>query len=275
MRFLLLFCLLLCSAQLSAQQWRLLHTIELPENTESFAVDRLNQLYTLSQNSIQKYSAEGKLESEYRENNKGKIQLDVSNPMQPIAFFPEYGYISTLDRTMSETQAYDFLQEYWTAFALSSDGAFWLYSSVQQKLLKIAPNSPTPLRSSFEMGLTLENILGGTQNDIYFDYCREHDGKVYLYNSETGFLAAFDLFCNLDRYWILPAGKQLHFLGDHLYFLQEGEIQARSLQQQNSILPADKAFSEQLKLASQMAIQQNRLYLRIDRQVFCYIRRDN
>lgn len=264
----LLLFLLLLQASAQAQNWRQVYALELPANVDGICADRLDQLYLLSRQSVRKYNAKGIFESEYRENSKGSLRLDASNPVEPIIFFEQFARLVVLDRTMSEQQRYSLTKELWTAFGRSSDAVFWLYNANDQRLHKINPANNQPLRSSFEMGLLLPDL-----GELYFSHCTEHEGSVYLHDEGSGVVVAFDLLCNYERYFTVPKSVELHFLGDYLYFLHEGEIQAQHLRRYDRQTLTDAAFAEPLKSAQQIAIQQNRLYIRTETQIFCYEKR--
>lgn len=73
------------------------------------AVDNFSSFYSASNNSVLKFSNEGKFLYRYEEFNYGKIgMIDVSNPMKMMVFYPDFMTVVTLDKFLSPLTTYNF-----------------------------------------------------------------------------------------------------------------------------------------------------------------------
>ena len=73
-----------------------------PFNGNTLTTDQLGYYYEISNNKINKYSTDGKLEYSYSNNMLGIItNVDVSNPQKIVVYFKEFTKILILDNTLS------------------------------------------------------------------------------------------------------------------------------------------------------------------------------
>jgi hypothetical protein len=219
-KYIFILCLC-CVAALQAQEPpKLRWTIEKP-NAQYIIADKLNFLYVVSDNSIEKYSEQGALIGTYRENNLGAIHsVDVSNPFQLLVFFDEYSKAVLLDRTLSETSRFS-LQDiaggiFVQSVGLSSDNHLWLYNTEVFELQKIDQNGKV-LRSSLDLSLLLLNL------EFQPRRITEHDNLIFLHDPITG-IAIFDVLGNFVRFVELPNQKRIHFFQHYIVYLQQKEL---------------------------------------------------
>lgn len=216
--FMLCFCWL---AVLQAQEPpKLQWTLEKPQ-AQYIIADKLNFLYVVSDNSIEKYNEQGALIGTYRENNLGAIHsVDVSNPFQLLVFFDEYSKAVLLDRTLSESYRFS-LQDisggvFVQAVGLSSDNQLWWYNTEVFELQKIDRNGNI-LRQSLDLSLLLLNLEFQPRRIV------EHENLVFLHDPITG-IAIFDVLGNFVRFVELPNQKKLHFFQHYIVFLRQKEL---------------------------------------------------
>lgn len=106
-----------------------------------FRVDDLSYIYTVDQNSVTKYTRQGKLEFVYSRMDLGKTgQLDVSDPLRPLVFFPETGTLVALDNTLSEQRVLrlwegQFGMPEWVASGVNQE--FWVYDGLNKEIIRI------------------------------------------------------------------------------------------------------------------------------------------
>ena len=105
------------------------------------AVDNFSNFYSASNNSVLKFSPDGKFICRYDEFKYGKIgMLDASNPMKILVFYPDFMTIVVLDKFLSPLNIYNFFEfgyQNISAVASSVDGRIWFYDNVDFKLKKI------------------------------------------------------------------------------------------------------------------------------------------
>jgi len=84
-----------------------LYTI--PLSSKSFATDKLNQLYLITeQNEIIKYDSKGKEVFRYNNNFLENLShVDATDPFNLLLYYPDYLSVITLDRTMNKTGEFD------------------------------------------------------------------------------------------------------------------------------------------------------------------------
>lgn len=155
----------------------------------SIAVDNFSNFYSSSNNSVLKFSADGKFICRYDEFKFGKIgMVDVSNPMKILVFYPDFMAVVILDRFLAPLNTYtffDFGYQNISAVASSADGRIWFYDNVDFKLKKIEESGKI-LRESQQLNVVLEQ----TPNP---NFMIERDNKVYVNDTALGILV-FDIF---------------------------------------------------------------------------------
>ena len=112
-----------------------------PNGTQSkmnLYVDELNQMYTLRQNNtITKYDKTGLELFEISDNTLGPISvLDVSNPLQILAFYKNFQIVKIFDRTLTLNSRIDLnrlnLFEIRTV-ASANDNRIWVFDELNQE----------------------------------------------------------------------------------------------------------------------------------------------
>ena len=228
-------------------------------------IDELNQLYTLKQNNtLTKYDKEAKLLFEVSDNTLGRINvLDVSNPLQILAFHKNFQIVKIFDRTMTLNARIDLnrlnLFEIRTV-ASANDNRIWVFDELNQELLKIDKNgnvqgrnndlrlrltsNATPYRiieyqNTVYMfdevhGILICNAFGEYVRNRDFDYGKTFSywqGKVFIQNENT--LVVYDLPTGEVRSQEIKTsaakGRDFHLIdGQLIYIDAEETIQIKS-----------------------------------------------
>ena len=148
-------------------------------------VDELLQMYTLKfNNTITKYDKTGQKLFEISDNTLGPINvLDVSNPLQILAFHKNFQIVKIFDRTLTLNSRIDLNQlnlfEIRTV-ASANDNRIWVFDELNQELLKIDKNGMIQGRNN---DLRLRLNTNATPYKII-----EFQNTVYLFDKAHGIL---------------------------------------------------------------------------------------
>lgn len=108
------------------------------------AIDKLNSIYVLGiDNRLRKYDQNGNFKFDYVNNSLGNIDmLDVTNPMNIMIYYKNFGTIKLLDNTLSEIKTIQINKngKYLGAFpvCMSNDNLFWIFDPQEGKIFKIS-----------------------------------------------------------------------------------------------------------------------------------------
>ena len=187
---------------------------------EQYFSDPMGNVYVVKDNTLKKFSPGHKLVAEYTNAFLGNIHsADISDPLRILLFYKENMQILWVDNYLAELRSPLWLDELGADQAelvcSSSQGGFWVFSSLNNQLLYFDVNL-----SLLHRGTTL-NILTGP--DIRPVYMLEKNRSVYLNVPGTGILV-FDRFGNYST--TLPADVPDAFqVTDHyVYFTRDGGL---------------------------------------------------
>lgn len=214
MLFLCSLIFVLCS---STPDFVLLNTYSTKANL--VAVDNFSNFYSASNNSVLKFSPDGKLICRYDEFKYGKIgMLDASNPMKILVFYPDFMTIVVLDKFLSPLNIYNFFEfgyQNISAVASSVDGRIWFYDNVDFKLKKIEETGKI-FRESQQLNVIMEQ----TPNP---NFMIERDNKVYVNDTALGILV-FDIFGSYSKTIPLKGLTKFQVLEDQIVYFDSGKL---------------------------------------------------
>ncbi len=179
-------------AQFVDSTFNLLDTIQI--EAKYIASDRLANLYVVSStNEVIKY-VNGKEQFRFNNNTLGDLSLiDATDPFNLLLYYPDFQTAILLDRTMNETNRFDFLTlgvPSVSTVALSNDNQVWYYDELDFKLKKIDDEGQVSAQSE-----DLSLILGRSLN---IKQIKARGNWVFLNDTELGILV-FDQFGQLHR----------------------------------------------------------------------------
>lgn len=106
-----------------------------------FRVDDLGYVYTIDTHSLTRFDKQGKLQFVYSRMDLGVAgQLDVSDPLRPLLFFPETGTLVALDNTLSEQRVLRLWDGGWGMPEWMASGVnqeFWVYDALNKEVIRI------------------------------------------------------------------------------------------------------------------------------------------
>lgn len=214
--------LVLCSLPLLAQQtapdFRLLYRAEAP--VRFLTADPLGQVYVITpENELLQYNAQGGLAYKYQNFRHGELGwVDAGNPMNVLLFYPEFGQIVILDRTLSEIAQLNLPEMgFWNVRVIgrSADNQIWLYDPVQTLVRKISLTG-----ESLAEGQPLSLLLPSPPFPLWIT---EQKQEVYMYDPEVGVLV-FDPFGQFLKTIPTGAMEGLHVWNGEWTFWQHGEL---------------------------------------------------
>jgi len=233
--------------------YSLLHTLNI--SSPVFTTDQLRNVYTVTKtNEVIKYTPSGQVQFRYNNNTLGTLNfIDATDPFNLLLFYPDFRRVILLDRTLSETGAFDLFNLDVIdvpAVGISSDNNLWIYDDIKFNLKKIDRNGKVVQESN-----NLSLVLGKT---LVPNFILERSNALYVNDPEVGILI-FDLFGNYTKTIDIKGLSQFQIVDQQLIYWQDGKLnvfnlkslQTRSLDLQ---LPPDE---EQM-----VRIEKDRLYIR-------------
>lgn len=233
--------------------YSLLYTLDI--SSPVFTTDQLRNVYTVTKtNEVIKYSPKGQIQFRYNNNTQGSLAfIDATDPFNLLLFYPDFRRVILLDRTLSETGAFDLFNLDVIdvpAVGISSDNNLWIYDDIKF-ILKKLDRSGNVVQESNNLSL----VLGKTLSP---NFILERNNGLYLNDPESGILV-FDLFGNFTKTIEIKGLSQFQIIDQQLVYWQNEKLhvfnlkslQTRSLDLQ---LPQD---AEQL-----VRIEKDRLYVR-------------
>lgn len=160
---------------------------------DKLRVDKMGNAYLRVDNNLYQFA---KTQNSYTFEavNFGTLeQIDATNPLRLVLFYPDLMNIVVVDNTLSQINAINLLElgyQQVTAAARARDNNFWIYDFVDFQLKKITPQGEV-LAESENLNVLLEHVVQG-------NFILEKNNKVYLNDPSFGILV-FDAYGTYAR----------------------------------------------------------------------------
>jgi hypothetical protein len=225
--------------------------------------DHLGNIYVITaRNGIEKYAPDGRLVAQYSNTRLGvPTNIDASNPLKILVWYPNFRAIVMLDRTMTELGVLNLTD---TGFpevrviAASQDGNIWLYDELAFKLRKVAANG-TPLFESPSLQQTLEHRPVPTA-------IRDDGNRVFMSDTIQGLLL-FDVYAQYQRTVLNQQLADFQIVGNNVVYLDHDVLKGidlRTFQTVSRALPAGLHITPgQLWLTTRYLMVQNETTLSV------------
>jgi hypothetical protein len=182
--------------------------------------DPMGNVYVIKDNTLKKISPAHKQVAEYTNAFLGKIySVDISDPLRILLFFKDNKQVLWVDNFLSEIRSPVWLDDLGADQAelvcSSSQGGFWVYSSLNNQLQYFDVNL-----SLVHVGTTLNSLMGP---DIRPNYLIEKNRSVYLNVPGTGILV-FDRFGNYSKTLPVDAPGAFQVTDRYIYFSRNGKL---------------------------------------------------
>lgn len=249
------------SGQKSTARYQLYKNII--EEARFLTTDKLQQCYLVNnQNDLIKYNPAGIEVFRYSNNKLGQLEaVDVSNPFHILLYYPEFGNIITLDRTLNETSTrnlFDLGVLQTQAVGVSFDNNIWVFDELANRLRKYDKQGKIVIES-----IDLSTVI---QKRIQPTNIIENNNQVYLYDPESG-LYFFDIFGQFIRSFEVPNLSTLQIKNGHLLGVQDFNLFIWQLAT-GIKHPVELPFELQEEM--QLRIEQNHLFVLEDNTTSIY-----
>ena len=186
---------------------------------QMIAADKLGNLWVAGANRLYKFSPGQNTPLPYQEYRYGRIgMIDVSNPLKPLIYFPDFMTVVVLDKFLSPLVSYSFFElgyQNVTAVCNSTDGRFWFYDNIRFMLKKIDETGKI-IRESPPLNQILKTSVQPT-------FIQEKDNQVLLNDPEQGILV-FDVFGGYAKTLPLKNLQRFQLQGTKVYYCKQDKL---------------------------------------------------
>jgi hypothetical protein len=234
----------------TTQEYRLINSI--PFTNVKLTTDNLGNAYVIMENQLLQFDTLGKPKAVYAERNAGQLHsIDVTNPLKPLLFFPDFAQLQILDSKLALQSSvylrnFNIIQP--VAVGQSNQGGYWVFDLQDYQLKKIDLN----LQLKFESG----NVAQTLGYSPFPNFLLESENNVYLNNPKTGILV-FDQYATYIKTIAIDSLKSFQIIGNELLFIKDNKLMKhnlKTLEENEVLLPAhDSLISSR--------IEQSQLYL--------------
>ncbi len=186
------------------------------------AVDKLNHIYTLEKGVLRKYQ-ENSLKASYSNRHLGLItHIDVSDPLNILVFFQDFGAIVFLDKSLTEksvfmaTDLHDYEIPHQVCF--SSQGGFWAYYGNSFQLVRynhrgMIEISGTDIQKSYPAFTAPRQMI-------------ERDDKLFLVGDGVW---VFDLYANFLFHIPQITTTTIQVVSHYIFYLKNSKLHSFNL----------------------------------------------
>jgi hypothetical protein len=207
--YLLLFTLTITIAQ---SKFTLSKTYYLP--CDYFQCDQFGNIYTISKSTLVKYDSLGEKVALYDQNRNGVIgNIDLSNPLKILLFYPERSKVLFLDRKLAqieeEIDLFALLNETFSQSCVSYSNSLWAYSQSGLNLIRINQQAVVTTK--------IENLNQTMFENFIARQIIEEGDYLYLGNPNFG-IVIFDRWGAIIKQIPLKYQERFQVLGDQLFY---------------------------------------------------------
>jgi len=231
MKLFFLSLLLFTSIAFKAQEYRLINSI--PFTDAKLTTDNLGNAYVIIDNQLLQFDTLGKPKATYSERNAGQLHsVDVTNPLKPLLFFPDFAQLEILDSKLA-LQSSIYLRNFNViqpvAACQSVQGGYWIFDVQDYQLKKIDLN----LQLKSESG----NVAQTLGYSPFPNFLVEYENNVYMNNPKTGILV-FDQYGTYVKTIAIDSLKSFQFINNEMLFVKDNKMMKHNLKtlQENEVL---------------------------------------
>ncbi|RYZ27065.1 MAG: hypothetical protein EOP49_42700 [Sphingobacteriales bacterium] len=179
-------------------------------------VDEIGNIYIVRKdNSLVRFTPAGDSSAFFRTVQNGDIgQVDATNPLRVIVYYPSYSRIVLLDRMLSRKNELDLRRinsVSVAAVASSADGNLWVYDRFNARLRKLSEQLQQVAES---------NDLRQESHQVpVASFLAERDWKVFLCDTAKG-IYTFDRYGNYLNTLAIFGVKKLQVINNQLVYRQ-------------------------------------------------------
>ena len=225
-RFISTFLLLAAASAAYTQHWERMDTMHLQDSVDAVFYDNLSSRYVLSGGTrLYKVNSRGAT-AYFQQNRLGPIgQVDVTDPMKVLIFYPVFQTLLTLDNAFSQTGKLNFAgTPIGTVGAVcrAVDNQIWIYDLSNRSLDKIDAGGNILVRGipNYTVRLDASAPLRMWQAGDY----------VFLWQMGQP-VYQFDNFGKFIKELELPLNANLIGVSSHIYYISDGDLRAFDFKQ--------------------------------------------
>lgn len=194
----------------------------IPFKGKFFTTDNLGNLFLIGKdNSIEKYTADGKLQTVANFKIYGNLsQLDVTNPFEIYAFYYDQQTLLILDNMLSlraEISLSDVSNSEISAAARSFDNGIWYFDASSMKLFKTNKSLETKVESV--------PMATWTKQDWYPHQILDNDKNIFVNDSTNG-ISIFDVFGNYYKTLDIMGLNDFQVKKNKVFFFKDQYLQS-------------------------------------------------
>ena len=183
-------------------------------------MDNLNHLYAVGETEIIKYGAYGEVLYRYSDNPYGSIgDMDASNALRTLVFYPDLGTVLLLDNTLSEFRGPIDLREkgldHPVAVCTSVQNHFWVFDGVGSKLVRLSDR--------FDKVVETGNLAQILRTTLEPEFMREVGDRLYLNDPKTG-VYVFDLYGSYIKTIPIAGMENFSVMENSLLYLENDSL---------------------------------------------------
>lgn len=183
-------------------------------------VDNLGNLFVVTPaNELLKFNPKGDFLWNYTNKSYGEIaQLDVTDPLRVILYYPAYQQVVVLNNNLSEISKYTFNQNpelQISLIASANNNGFWAYDQINRELRKLTNYFVDDLKSG--------NIYQRNGFDMQANFMLTDDQQVYINDTIAG-IRIFDRFGNFIKTAVVYPKADFEVNDDEIYFTQANQL---------------------------------------------------
>lgn len=189
-------------------------------------VDNLGNLFVVTPNNeLLKFNPKGQFLWNYTNKSFGEIaQLDVTDPLRVILYYPAYQQVVVLNNNLSEISKYSFIQNpelQINLIASANNNGFWAYDQINRELRK--------LTNYFVDDLKTGNIYQRDGFDMHADFMLTDDQQVYV-NDTTAGIRIFDKYGNFVKTAVVYPKNAFDVNDTDIYFTKDNHLMSYNYQ---------------------------------------------
>ena len=213
--------------------------IRFPHKITHVEVDNFGNIYTISQNEISKYNANGIFQKQFSTKRYGKIEfVDAMNPLKILVYYKDFQQIVFLDNQLTTSSTQISLEkmgcEQASLVCASANNSFWVFDNQNNELLKF----DAELKPLVKTG-NLKRIL---DIDIKPNYMQEHNNYLFLNCPNEGILV-FDTYGTFSKTIPLKGLKEFNVINGHVFYFENHTLKEYQSQNFETI---EKVFPDTL-----------------------------
>ncbi|TAF82931.1 MAG: hypothetical protein EAZ51_01385 [Sphingobacteriales bacterium] len=215
-----LFTLVLCSlsSNIFAQNFTCIAEIDTVANLA--ALDNFGNLFLVTpKNEVMKFNPKGKFLWNYTNNAYGDInQIDVSDPLRVILYYPAYQQIVVLNNNLSEISKFNFNSnpsQLITLVASANNNGFWVYDGINREIKKLSNN--------FAEDLNTGNIYQRNGLNPQANFMLNSNEYLFINDMGKGVLV-FDRFGNFFKTAVINCQKHFNVIGSEIFYVKNKQL---------------------------------------------------